>query len=150
MHALLRGRMSVSRRKGRRVITEQELNECLSLSKEVREVRERTEEIRALAERVTTTYSQIASHKSGVSNKVETGGIKIQEYLQGRETLIETFVRTIHRIEKEIDSIKESDIRRCMRFRYIDGYGILEITVRMGLSKSTIIRMLKEGIQEVS
>ncbi|MDL2318210.1 DUF1492 domain-containing protein [Eubacteriales bacterium OttesenSCG-928-A19] len=130
------------------MITLHDLEICHSLANEAREIRERIDEIRCMAERCTPVYSRTPKG-IGLSDKVADGAIEMADYFAEREEVAKKYTRHVRMVELAIDELEDSEERRVMRMWYVDGLMPSEIMAVMYLSRRTVYYRREEALKHL-
>ena len=120
-------------------LTLQDLEICYSLAREAREIRERMEVLRGMAERCTPAYG-LTPRAVGFSDRVADSVAEMEDYFAGREAVAARYLRHVRMVELAIGTLADSEERRVMRLWYLDGLTPTEIMVRMYLSRASVYR----------
>jgi len=105
---------------------------------------ERCETLEALAEKTTTTLSDMPKSPQMKKETDDTWALLIDTRIEC-ERAIREYIRDCAELEKELLCIRSGRIRTAMKYKYIDGLSIEEIGKRMGFVPRTVYYMITKG-----
>ena len=100
------------------------------LTQEVDRLSEERAQVRARAQKITPTLSDMPKSKSG-ANRLELAVEDIVENADKLAEKIREMLRAKEEIEQVIDSLEDDTLRRLMKYHYIDGKTWEEVAVKM-------------------
>lgn len=125
-----------------------DLEICHSLALEAREIMERVDAMRCMAERVSPVYS-VTPKGNDLTDKVADGAVAMADYFAEREEVARRYLEHVQVVEAAIDGIDDSEERRVLRMWYVDGLLPSEIMAAMYMSRRTVYYKRAEGLMHL-
>lgn len=102
----------------------------------------RVDELKALAEKVTPTISDMPK---GGNHTTEDTWVELADYKSRCEFQLKTYIADCASLEEELDCIRNPDIRTAMKYRYIDCLQVDEIMDLMHYERRWTYKLLSRG-----
>lgn len=121
----------------------EKLTRVLDNMQEIQRLEEKIEQLTAIAEKVTTIISSEPKGNSG--NPKDDVWANLIDTKSLYSFKLATYLFEAERLEDELDTIEDRNIRTAMKYYYLDGLTQAEISGRTGYDERSVRRFLSEG-----
>jgi DNA-directed RNA polymerase specialized sigma subunit len=122
-------------------ITQNDLDNCMSLRLLVTIIRESTADMREMAESVTIRHAEAAVQTSGTSDKTGKGAVNIAQLTAQLDEIADEFAEQAEKVCGPILRLEDPMHRLVLFLRYVEGYDWYTIEKKVHCSRTTVYRI---------
>jgi len=130
-------------------ITQKDLDICFALAREVENIRERIERLRALLSGSGVIIRETPGSTDGPRDKMAEGVASLVDMERDARHRIEAYLDHAGMVEKAIDGLGDPGQRMVLRLRYMDGLVWEEVARKAHYSKRWCEAMAAKGLAEL-